>query len=91
MGKRVKFSSTSRLVNELSEANAEGRIAAMLKGLARNDMIILNEWGYLPTDPDGATRKRLTVNTKGRRHGSDQGIGAHPARRDRQSGLKRLM
>ena len=54
MGKRVKFSSTSRLVNELNEANAEGRIAAMLKGLARNDMIILDEWGYLPTDPDGA-------------------------------------
>lgn len=54
MGKRVKFSSTSRLVNELSEANAEGRIATMLKGLARNDMIILDEWGYLPTDPDGA-------------------------------------
>lgn len=54
MGKRVKFSSTSRLVNELSEANAEGRIAAMLKDLARNDMIILDEWGYLPTDPDGA-------------------------------------
>ena len=41
-------------MNELSEANAEGRIAAMLKGLARNDMIILNEWGYLPTDPDDA-------------------------------------
>lgn len=54
MGKRAKFSSTSRLVNELNEANAEGRIAAMLKGLARNDMIILDEWGYLPTDPDGA-------------------------------------
>lgn len=54
MGKRVRFSSTSRLVNELNEANAEGRIAAMLKGLARNDMIILDEWGYLPTDPDGA-------------------------------------
>lgn len=43
MGKRVRFSSTSRLVNELNEANAEGRIAAMLKGLARNDMIILDE------------------------------------------------
>lgn len=39
-------------MNELNEANAEDRIAAMLKGLARND-IILNEWGYLPTDPDG--------------------------------------
>ena len=25
------------------------------------------------------------------RHGRDQGIGAHPARRDRQSGRKRLM
>ena len=49
MGKRVRFSSTSRLVNELNEANAEGRIAAMLKGLARNDMIILDEWG-LPAD-----------------------------------------
>lgn len=37
------------------------------------------------------TRKHLTVNTKGRRHGSNQDIGARPARRDRQSGLKRLM
>lgn len=51
MGKRVRFSSTSRLVNELNEANAEGRIAAMLKGLARNDMIILDEWATCRPTP----------------------------------------
>ena len=26
----------------------------MMKDLSRNQMIVLDEWGYLPTDPDGA-------------------------------------
>lgn len=54
----VEFYTTSQLVNDLNAANAEGRIEQRIAELAKNEAIILDEWGYLPTDPDGA---RLAV------------------------------
>lgn len=53
-GRKVAFFSTAALVNELRYANQQGTIQDALKKLARCELIILDEWGYLPTDPDGA-------------------------------------
>lgn len=53
-GRRVAFFSTATLVNELRAANEGNTVQEMLARLARCDLIILDEWGYLPTDPDGA-------------------------------------
>lgn len=53
-GRRVAFWPTAALVSELRRANQEGTMQDALKKLARCDIIILDEWGYLPTDPDGA-------------------------------------
>ncbi len=43
-GKNVKFYKTPTLVNMLSEA----------KKINREDLIILDEWGYIPLDNNGA-------------------------------------
>lgn len=53
-GRKVAFWSTAELVSELRRANKEGTTQDALRRLGRCDLIILDEWGYLPTDPDGA-------------------------------------
>ena len=53
-GRKVAFWSTAELVSELRRANREGTTQDALRKLGRCDLIILDEWGYLPTDPDGA-------------------------------------
>lgn len=53
-GRRVAFRDTSQLVLELKAAHEDGRLKQKLDSLAKNDLIILDEWGYLPCDPDGA-------------------------------------
>ena len=53
-GRKVAFWSTAELVSELRRANEEGTTQDALRRLGRCDLIILDEWGYLPTDPDGA-------------------------------------
>lgn len=53
-GRRVLFTSTASLVNELRAANQANVVQDVLRKLARCELIILDEWGYLPTDPDGA-------------------------------------
>ena len=54
MGRRVSFQHTAQLVLDLNAAKASGTLDKKMAQLARCDMIILDEWGYLPTDPDGA-------------------------------------
>ena len=53
-GGKVAFWSTAELVSELRRANKEGTTQDALGRLGRCGLIILDEWGYLPTDPDGA-------------------------------------
>lgn len=54
MGCRVSFQHTAQLVLDLNAARAAGELDRKMARLAKCDMIILDEWGYLPTDPDGA-------------------------------------
>lgn len=53
-GGKVAFWSTAGLVSELRRANKEGTAQDALGRLGRCGLIILDEWGHLPTDPDGA-------------------------------------
>ncbi len=54
MGKAVKFVRTAALVNGLSEAKNEKRLSAFIKQIMKSDLLILDEWGYVPLDRDGA-------------------------------------
>lgn len=51
---RVKFTTTSELANVLLEAKAEDRLSRKLEQLARYDVIVLDELGYVPFDKVGA-------------------------------------
>lgn len=53
-GKRVAFKETFELILELNAAHREGGLKQGLDALEKRDLIILDEWGYLPCDPDGA-------------------------------------
>jgi len=53
-GKRVKFYRTAALVNELNDAQIAGNLGKMLKQLSKLDLLICDEWGYIPLDRQGA-------------------------------------
>lgn len=53
-GREVRFFSTAALVRQLSAAYAKGTLDAMLDDIARADLVILDEFGYIPLDIDGA-------------------------------------
>ena len=53
-GKEVKFFRTAALVNLLVEHKANGELTKFLKKLNRADLLILDEWGYIPLDREGA-------------------------------------
>lgn len=52
-GKSVRFYRTAALVNQLSEAQKKGELSRFLKQLYKADLIICDEWGYVPLDKDG--------------------------------------
>jgi len=53
-GKKVKFFRTASLVNQLSEAKAKGELKRLMKQIEKTDILILDEWGYVPFERDGA-------------------------------------
>jgi DNA replication protein DnaC len=52
--RRVRFVTAAELTNLLVEAKGEGRLSRRLEQLARFDLIILDELGYVPFDKTGA-------------------------------------
>ncbi len=50
----VLFFSTASLVRRLTAALAGGTLEALLKDIRRADVVILDEFGYIPLDVDGA-------------------------------------
>lgn len=52
--KRVDFYKTATLVNELVEAKENGSLPKLLKRLNKLDLLICDEWGYLPFDKEGS-------------------------------------
>lgn len=53
-GKKVKFYKTATLVNELTDAKSNGSLIKVLKRLSKLDLLICDEWGYLPFDSEGS-------------------------------------
>jgi DNA replication protein DnaC len=73
-GIETKFFRTAGLVNQLSEAKKNGTLSIFIKKLARAELLICDEWGYVPLDRIGAQllfevisecyeRKALIINT----------------------------
>jgi DNA replication protein DnaC len=52
--KRVIFATAAEATNALVEAKAQGRLSRKLEQLARFDVIVLDELGYVPFDRQGA-------------------------------------
>jgi DNA replication protein DnaC len=73
-GIETKFFRTATLVNQLSEAKKSGTLSTFMKKLGKTELLICDEWGYVPLDRTGAQllfevisecyeRKTLIVNT----------------------------
>jgi DNA replication protein DnaC len=54
LGHRVRFFTASGLVHEYLEAREERRILRLEASIARTDLIVVDELGYLPLDKTGA-------------------------------------
>lgn len=50
----VRFWQTAQLVLELGSAKREGTLAKLLADIARSKLLVLDEFGYVPFDVDGA-------------------------------------
>lgn len=53
-GHRVKFYTAAELVVRLSEAYAVGALEKFLRTILKADLLIIDEWGYVPVDRQGA-------------------------------------
>jgi len=54
VGKRVRFVTVCRLVNELSEAKKDGELQRILKRYSKYDLLIVDELGYVPISRNGS-------------------------------------
>lgn len=53
-GMQVRYFSTASLVRQLSSAAKNDKLETLFKDIAKADMVILDEFGYIPLDIDGA-------------------------------------
>jgi DNA replication protein DnaC len=53
-GKRVRFSTAAGLINDLLEAQAQFKLGKLEASLARYDVIVLDELGFVPFTKEGA-------------------------------------
>ena len=53
-GYTVRFFTTAELVLLLGKAKAKGELESFMRELGRTDLLILDEFGYVPIDIDGA-------------------------------------
>lgn len=51
---KVKFYRTAALVNELIDAKNNGTLKKLLKQIEKINLLICDEWGYIPIDVEGA-------------------------------------
>ena len=54
MGVRTRFFTAAELVVRLSEAFVAGTLEKFLKSVLKADLLIIDEWGYVPVDRQGA-------------------------------------
>jgi len=53
-GFRTRFWRTAVLVNALTEAKKQGQLSRFMKQFDKMDLLICDEWGYVPVDSDGS-------------------------------------
>jgi DNA replication protein DnaC len=53
-GLRVRFFTAAELVVRLSEAFAAGALEKLLRTILKAELLIIDEWGYVPVDRQGA-------------------------------------
>ncbi len=53
-GFKTRFYRTATLVNALTEAKKRGELSAFMKQFLKLDLLICDEWGYVPIDSEGA-------------------------------------
>lgn len=53
-GMNVRFFRTAALVNRLAEAKKGGELSGFLRQLNKLDLLICDEWGYVPLEREGA-------------------------------------
>lgn len=53
-GLKTKFFSVTELVLKLAEARKKGTLERLTNELKKQDLLILDEWGYVPVDRDGS-------------------------------------
>jgi DNA replication protein DnaC len=53
-GFRVKFWRTPVLVNALTEAKNQGNLSRFMRQFEKLDLLICDEWGYVPIDKEGS-------------------------------------
>jgi DNA replication protein DnaC len=53
-GYRTRFWRTATLVNALTEAKRRGELSVFMKQFDKLDLLICDEWGYVPIDSDGS-------------------------------------
>jgi DNA replication protein DnaC len=53
-GIRTRFFTAAELVVRLSEAYSGGTLEKVLKGILKAELLIIDEWGYVPIDKQGA-------------------------------------
>ena len=51
---QTKFYTVTELVLKLAEARKNGTLEKLLRDLRSLDLLILDEWGYVPVDKDGS-------------------------------------
>jgi DNA replication protein DnaC len=73
-GIETRFFRTAALVNKLSESKKNGTLSAFMRQIQKAELVICDEWGYVPLDRTGAQllfevisecyeRKSLIINT----------------------------
>jgi len=53
-GFRTRFWRTATLVNALTESKRRGELSLFMKQFDKLDLLICDEWGYVPIDSDGS-------------------------------------
>lgn len=54
LGYKTKFYTVTELLLKLAEARKNGTLERLLRDLRSLDLLILDEWGYVPVDKDGS-------------------------------------
>ena len=62
--RRVRFTTASRLVNELVEAREEHELSRVIRRYARYELLCIDELGYVPLADVGAERRCCTARSK---------------------------